>query len=1238
MPKQYTLDEAKAKYAAAGKEWTPEVEAAAIAKGYIKAPPAEEAADSPATDLPWWQDLGLGAAQMAAPLEMRGVFERMEKAATGTSASEQMTQGAVRGLTAGNFSLPGVPEAQTGAQKAFQAGGAGVGIVGAMNPISRAVGPVTRGIVNPLLRTAATGSLGFGAYEAAAPAESGAQRLLHALRGSAIGAGAALVPGLPGVRNVTAIPHVGRPLVDTAQFTALGIAEGQSPQDALLSAAPMVAASSALHGAAGSKADKFQEKVQARAKELLEADLAVKAAEKSKGAAELEAVLTRNRAETAASRARHDEMLAADRQRGLQKAEQPNSDQIRRAEMARVNIQQASGQARRAAEQAQYNKFTEEFRQGIEAKRQQNLEAEAQQHAERMARIAEVRAQTGANRRANGRDVDLNSFGVPNESIELLRNGLKRLRETGRAIEGRQVERQAEALANRARRGRPAGGLERLAPEYANRDGDGQMKPIENIALSYVLADYGNGKITADQLRAEIKNRPELMKLPEDVRKQLGLPFERGGELNEGTAFEPVSLKAVLPGKVGDVVNSLAGRKLSRATPEYMDRRRTARRIGGGDFNNPIYKTSVRLGEQIEVVRDKLNADLQESIIRSVEQAGFTESTPDLKIVAQLLDGVYRPGWTLDSVTRSAAGQALLAKAERPDATLAAVKGVADQLVRQGEFRDAIRAAIGLRPMPKNESYWPHTERTYKMQGEMLQRLEQIVRERTESLPQPMNALDKMATPLEKRLYSSREMSRAKESTLRADQINYELMDVLTKYTLDTTRMFTNTMALAHGMNISEAIHARADMIMAKGGPEAYSQAEILRGAADAMAAITHFAYGNKLGPVSGGVQELLGSMPGGRVVLSNDMAIKNAFNAARYALNFRFMLFTQWTSLGAAAAHGTLTPAEIASALKESASPRIRDEWHDSYTRFAKNRKYGTVGNESNLRVDRMASPIDKWKRGKYKAVADRASALADAPTNHVENATGRIAFAFAEKMAQKAGLSPEDARAWKSDFAGLTQSFFDRTNRAGILSTPILNTAFPAQGYAVDMANSLGDAFAGSYGPGKRQTSATKNAARAGALMASLYMFSMINTLLLTKETDPKKIALENLQSTAMSVTPYSSAWAYTGRGRRGGQTYHSRLMVEQVESAKKIADGDIEGGMVGVANAFVKGGGLVKRIADTNQKIAEGVLKPSERVEGYFVGWDNTASGKEYMRKRLGIDKGKKTGSGVGVAPAR
>ena len=1348
MPQQeqYTLDEAKARAKELGKEWTPQMEGALRAAGKIK--------DGPAVDLPVWQDALLGLGQMVGSPEQRGMASTAERLATGTTAGEQATQGAVRGLTAGNVSLPGIPEAQTGAQKAFQAAGAGVGVVGAMAPLSRVIGPATQGIVNPLLRTAATGSLGFGAYEGLAPAESGSQRLLNVLHGLGVGAGTAVVPMLPGINKIAAIPHVGRPLVDAAQFTGLGMAEGVSFEDAARDAVPMVGMSSVLHAGAGQRADRFQEQVQARAKQMLEADKAARAEAEAKGAAEREAILARNRAETEASRARHDEMLAADRQRAFRPVEQPNADPLRMAEQARVDIQQVSGEARQAAEQGQYaaeqrryNEFTKDFRRGVEAKRQQNLEAERAAHEERMARVAEVKRNTagdrsqrprnvdesaqqqpdqertfyrgtnpgdtrriaepfsegagrvfvaraeasarnygksierivakpearilreedrafwklvGRRRPPNGyigsaarrgetlvdvvndaiikakaagydilsfksdsdigtvilnndsvvraqpptgrpRNVELNSFGVPNESIDLLRNGLKRLQETGRAVEAKQVERQAEALANRARRGRPAGGLEKLVPGYANRDGSGQMQVIEGIPLSQVLADYGNGKITADQLRRIVKENPDLMNLPDMVRKQLGLPFEKGGQLTEGVDFEPVG-----PGPFGTG-------KMSAAVVDVMDRRRIARRSGGGEFNNPAYKASIRLGEQIEMVRDKLNNDLQDAAIKAVEAAGYGYNDPDLPIIARLLDGVYKPGWTIASVTDSAAGQALLAKTKNPDAALVAVKGVADQLVRQADFRDAIRSAIGIKPMPRQGSYWPHTERQYNIRTETMDRLEQLVRERTE-------ALDPTKDP---RLYSAREMQRAKESTLREDQINYDLMDVLMKYTLDTTRMFTNSMALTHGQNVADAIHERAVKIRAEGGPEAHKAALRLEGAADAMSAITQFAYGNKLGPVSGGAVRMLNSTTPGKAILASDIAIKNAFNAARYALNLRFMMFTQWTSIGAAAAHGVLTPKEMAEAMKEAASPRIRDEWAESYTRFAKNRKIGMVGNESNLMVDRMASPIDRWRRGKGSEIKERLGAQMDDPTQRVENATGRLAFAFAEKMAEKAGLSPEDARAFKSDFVGLTQSFFDRTNRPGILSTPVLNTAFPAQGYAFEMANTVGDIAAGTAGA-KRQTSASGKAARAGAFLGSLYLFQMLNTLLLTKEEDPAKIALENLEATAKSMLPYSSAYAVSGRGRRGGQTYQSRLVAEQMDAAAKIADGDIEGALTGAANSFVKGGGQVKRIVDTNRKIEEGVLLPSERIPGYLVGWDNTDSGKAYMRKRLGIGK--------------
>jgi hypothetical protein len=259
MPIQYTVDEAKAQLAAQGIQWSDEAEQKLRAAGRIKdiAPPVES--------MPWYKELGLGVADMGLKAQqvmspaMPNPADILLRSQTGTTPAEQMTAGAVSGITAGNVNreMLGVPEPSGAVQRGFDLTGQGLGMATAFVPIGGATNVALRSVANPLARRVAGGALGFAGYNALAPAENVADWGGNVLEGAATGGIVGMIPKPVGHGVANA---VGRGLVDLGTFTGLGTInkyrEGgvglsdfpQVASESLLESIPQMAGMGVVHG------------------------------------------------------------------------------------------------------------------------------------------------------------------------------------------------------------------------------------------------------------------------------------------------------------------------------------------------------------------------------------------------------------------------------------------------------------------------------------------------------------------------------------------------------------------------------------------------------------------------------------------------------------------------------------------------------------------------------------------------------------------------------------------------------------------------------------------------------------------------------------------------------------------------------------------------------------------------------------------------------------------------------
>jgi hypothetical protein len=251
VPKQdqYTLDEAKARAAEVGDEWTPELERSLRNSGKIKAPPTFG-------DVPWYEEL---AKNVAMGVAMPSVTPLGGMAAT--PIGQQLGAGMVTGATASNVD-PGVSAPTTGLERFANTLGQGVGIFAPFAATSGATGLAATALRAPALAaTAAKAMLPFAAYGAAEPGtakEKSKRAIVGAATGGVLGAvgkGVGLVNEAIGKSTISPVAKkvlssvIKSPATDVATITGMGVASGQPIKESFESAVPMAIGNRLAHAA-----------------------------------------------------------------------------------------------------------------------------------------------------------------------------------------------------------------------------------------------------------------------------------------------------------------------------------------------------------------------------------------------------------------------------------------------------------------------------------------------------------------------------------------------------------------------------------------------------------------------------------------------------------------------------------------------------------------------------------------------------------------------------------------------------------------------------------------------------------------------------------------------------------------------------------------------------------------------------------------------------------------------------
>jgi hypothetical protein len=149
------------------------------------------------------------------------------------------------------------------------------------------------------------------------------------------------------------------------------------------------------------------------------------------------------------------------------------------------------------------------------------------------------------------------------------------------------------------------------------------------------------------------------------------------------------------------------------------------------------------------------------------------------------------------------------------------------------------------------------------------------------------------------------------------------------------------------------------------------------------------------------------------------------------------------------------------------------------------------------------------------------------DGITTGIENWSNRMAFLIEYNSSRAQKMSPEQRARSAGQAVFKTQSAYTFGERAPILNSRVIQGLTPAQGYSVELANQIREAF-GQTGVDSRLYGEKRGdqVARAGAIMAAAVMQNVFNNVVvehLRGKDWKEKLDFDSIKDAAMALPPF-------------------------------------------------------------------------------------------------------------------
>ena len=792
-----------------------------------------------------------------------------------------------------------------------------------------------------------------------------------------------------------------------------------------------------------------------------------------------------------------------------------------------------------------------------------------------------------------GRDINLNTIGGQDiyESLKRMSDRAGDRRRANSAAREQRVRALAEQMVDAAERGQPIAGFE----EYQAALGIAPRR--EDQTSGKGKSGFYRDPSTGRMMRAYIDGEPNSIPLVDYLNGKIDeVAVARAAADMNGPSAQLIR-QILQEGKVG---------KLNPHAVQVTDRGRTLRAAGKGEFMNPIQQHTQGVGRLAEMVRERMEFNLSKEYLEALTSHGLTRKNPDSGVFADISQLATDTGVHPRELAKTPDGAKIMAQAQNPEAIYNTFDAVQKVEAKLGDIMNSGRVVAGEKPITLRTYHMARVEKQYSLLGrggrDFLNALEQRTRPRDTSV-QAVGPND---------VWSAREQKRGKP-LLGPDQISRDPFYIAEQYVRDVARTFTGRVGMRQGENVAELVRQ-----LAKQTADPIEAGQLLQ-TADAISAITQMAYNGKLIGIAGSTRDLLESGRGGQLVRIGDQMISRIFNQSRYIFNIRFMLGTQWTSVLMAAGQDRVTPDMFLRASREVLSKRLRDEYNLSYAHWAKTRNASSIIHENDMTAGAIRNPLRDAGRSRVAKAGSSVLSAASAPTRGIEDYVGRFAYALGEQIGIKAGFTGEKLDAFKSSTVELTQSLFDRANRAALLSTPLLRTAMPAQGYNFDYWNTnLFDIRRGQLGPKSNMTKAQKAEA-----ISRVVFLQMMSNAIYAMFGSREESAAGKLKDAAWGATGGSIPYLSQGLGLTfsKGRGFQAQWVEENVKAIKYAYDGDMDRALSTAVVNLLPGGLQESRYLEAQQKVNEGVIPKREQILGSAFGWEWTPSGRRYLRRQSG-----------------
>ena len=728
-----------------------------------------------------------------------------------------------------------------------------------------------------------------------------------------------------------------------------------------------------------------------------------------------------------------------------------------------------------------------------------------------------------------------------------------------------------------AQAGKPKGEFELAKEELA--------KPVEEHPDSVPFTEANQGRKSFRDAVMDVANRHRTLAATPDIS---AYP-EKANDAQKADV-DARNLKA-LRGRIGNAVADRIDqgftKKLRGKHVGFTDPVRKMQESSDGELVSAIEASEIHGGREIEMAARKHADEIGSEYADLKKNTGVTDKR-QLEIAGRLLDRYVSNGRTRRAndaeFIRDPENLKLLVESGTPG-MLDYVKGVRDIMDRMREVAHEANLAMGGEGIGDLEAYFPKVAGKPKFFDLNEKRLRSAAKEGRD--PRSLATATETFNPrAERRSSTDPEMV---DLNGREVPREWNAETVLEGYVDTMLRSTTGDIALGQSRDIAKYMDIKANAAERAGDKETAKQlrirANVVRNLASQKWA--HNLFG------AGAVADALPGAFGAPGSVAKDLiaANKRAFDNAKYRLNPRFNLVTQWTSI----INPVMSdPVAGLMALRDMGVP------------FSKNAAKDFAG--STYEARRKSMPHSQMRAqiegaGNIAQIGDIpntpkkiANTFMDGLTQAIENSANKYSALVAYHATRNMkGLTPRQRALAAGQGVFKTQSAFTFGERPGILNSRVVQGTFPAQGYAIELANQIREALGHTgvdtrlYGESKGQQYAHAGGIIGAAIMQNVWQNLVFNAM---RGKDPEEsLNFDSIWDATVALPPFISALLPTGRG--GSDMPQPPLPVAQTanvinkgkRAAVGIADGDLAPTkklMEYVASQWVTGGTFASDIS--------------------------------------------------------